>query len=425
LLSCAKREHYDECVKYYKEITNVVRKEKITTTITEKSVTRRLTKVFVQIITSGCSSTTVTAGSIEAIIEMCIQTYRDTKIQYGCWHPKTLGRLHDIVIISHKHGGKKSHPHMLSLLKESFIAIVTSVLVPIKLHEAACILASIYIEVGLVQQAHELLRQARHLILFHDIHTTEIDWKLDVKVTKIAFVFLVTFEQRLHENIAVTFSEVMADILLESIYYEKYTETIRVQAEIKIILESAAKLRCYWVKRGRTDLIIVLDTKIFALFKVKYGQFVKMHDDRIRDFYVALLIELGKERATMDFPTIACLAGNNRVKALLEKGCFKEAKEVAECAFEFAKSQGYYASIKNMDEGYKLAELVAGIDVRKTSDQKLYLSMLNTSRKITAEVLAKFRAASLRVTRMRPEDINGLVSLLATQQNWCELVVSS
>jgi tetratricopeptide (TPR) repeat protein len=421
---CEKNEkHYHESVTIYEEIIKKITTT-TTTTVTEsitKTVKKRLSKMYVTIITKGHSATKAT---IDRGIVICLERYESLKLEFGCWHETTLTQLRELVILYKKHGSHDST--IIRLLQTSVIEIITKVTNSITLYHAASTLASIYVSVGLVKSGQDLLHQLRHLIVLHDIaSSTEITISLDSKVSKVAFVFLVTFEQSLAEKVVLSYSEVMADILLETQLYEQYTQVIKTETKIEIVLEVGAKLHAFWASRGRKVECDVLDRKLFAMFKASYSACIHTHEDITLIFYSALLVELGKERNTVDFGAIVCLVSNHKVKALLEAGNFNKAHEVAKCAFQLISSQRFYHVMHNVSYGYKLAEYMAGIDVRKPADNKLHESMLETSRKIVVDVLNACREAKVNFVALKFEDVAGLVRLLGDQQNYGELEVHS
>ena len=424
---CEKHEkHYHESVTIYEEVLKKIKTTTTTTTtVTEtiiKTVKKRLSKVYVTIITTGSSTTTKT---IEHGIALCLEIYEQLKIEFGCWHEKTLTQLRELVLLYKKLGSKESHTTIIRLLQVSVIETITKVTTSITLYQAATTLASIYVACGMIEAGHELLHQLRHLIVLHDIESTDITIKLGCKVSKVSFVFLLAFEQGLTEKAVCSYSEVMADILLETYLYEQYTQVIETETKIEIVLECGAKLRSFWEIRGREHQVVILDKKLFQMFKAKYGSFIKTHDSITFAFYVSLLAELGKERSKVDFGAIACFVSNAKVKALLEAGDFQQAHEVAKCSFQLISSQRFYHHVHNIHYGYKLAELMAGIDVRKPTDKKIRESMLETSRVIVRDVLAACREAKINFVNLKFGDLAGLVRLLGDQQNYGELEVCS
>ncbi|KAF7543943.1 hypothetical protein G7Z17_g10339 [Cylindrodendrum hubeiense] len=429
---CEKHEdHHHESVTIYEEvITRTVTTKTTTTTVTERTVhtvKKRLSKMYVQIITKGKPGKKKIP--LDRAIEICIETYEQLKIEFGCWHESTLIVLRDIIILYQKVGTKEAHHHIIHLLQVSVTEIITTLTVTVNLFTAAITLASIYVHVGLTKEGHELLRQFRHLIVFRgDMPSTDITLKLDKHVSKVVFVFLIAFEQVLYgEECITSYTEIMANIIFESVLYEEYTRVITYEENIEIIMECGAKLRCFWEETKRHHLITTLDLKLFALFKKKYGVFFKQTSDKhIHFFYVSLLLELNKDRGatSIDFAALACKAGNDRVKHLLEKGDFHTAHEVALCVYYFASEQKLYHRRSCIQLGYKLAELMAGIDVRHPRESKeaeLHKAMLGTSRLIMTNVLAAFRAADIDIISLRFADVAGLIRLLGVQNNFGEL----
>ena len=420
--------HYHESVTIYEEvITKIKTNTTITTTEVEtitKTVKKRLSHVYVTIVTSG-SSTTVT--TIERAIAVCLEVYEHLKIELGCWHETTLTKLKELVILYKKRGTHESLSHITRLLQVSVIEILTTVTSSMILFSAAKTLASIYVSVGMVTHGQDLLHQLHHLIILHDMtYTKEITIKLNAKVPRTGFVFLVAFERCLVERVELSYSEIMIDIVVETFLYEQYTQSVKGLAKIEIILENGGKLRAFWSLRKRDNLVHGLDKKLFEIFKSKYGSYITTHENITFIFYVTLLAELSKDRSKVDFDVIVCKSSNAKVRALIEAGEFSQAHEVAKCAFQFITGPrlSIYHQRRCISYGYKLAELLAGVDVPKATDKKLREAMLETSRQILQDVLDAFRATKIDLISLKFEDLAGLVRLLGDQQNYRELIVS-
>lgn len=423
-------EHYHESVTIYEEYIKKTTTTKVTTTtVTETEITTvktRLSKIYVTIITTGGKTTTTT---FEKAIQLCLELYAHFKFQFGCWHETTLGKLREIIIIYRKIGSHECRTKMIEILQTAFISITSASINAMDLYAAAATLAAIYVTAGLVEYAEKLIQEVQHLIIFGNAFATkEITLKLDIKLSKLAFVFLTGFKQHLVEKtVSVwTYSEIMTSLLLEMALYEQYTHAVDSGSEIEVILLHGAKLRCFWeeAKLVRHEhLIVALDQKLFALFKNKFKAFLPAEDDITREFFVSFLTELGRTRSKVDFAALSCKAGNARVAQLLEKGEFRPAHDVARCAYRFAEKQGFYRDLHRVQYGYKLAEFMAGIDVRKPSDAKLAEEMLKTSREITATVLEVFKTDGIDFVHLNFKDLAGIVRLLGSQGDYKELEV--
>jgi len=424
---CARHEkHHHESVTIYEEVIKRITETKTTTTtVTKTTVTtvkKRLSKVYVTIITSGGSTTTTT---VERAIALCLEAYAQLIIEFGCWHEKTLLKLKDIVVLYQKLGSKDCHGKITELLRVAFLSIVKSSCGSMSLYYAAATLAKIYFTAGLVQQGLKFVRYLRHITIFGEDFeiSADIVVKLDATISKAAFVFLVSFERHLMEKAILTYSELMAATLLEISLYEQYKRVISTETKVEIILEYGAKLRTFWVEQKQEHMLVILDKKLFHVFKTKYTAFIKTHDEHTHIFYLALLSSLGRDQSKVDFAALVCKAGNKKVAALLEEGEFKKALEVAKCTFYFAHGQHFYDDLHRARYAYNLAEFTAGIDVRKPNDPKLWADYLKFSATVTTEALAIFKANKIDFVRLKFEDLSGIVRLLGSQQNYVELEV--
>ncbi|KAK0620403.1 hypothetical protein B0T14DRAFT_457391 [Immersiella caudata] len=422
---CARIEkHQHESVTIYEEVIKRTTETKTTATaITETTVTtvkKRLSKVYVTIITSGASTTTTT---VERAIQLCLEAYAQLIVQFGCWHEKTLLKLRDIVVLYQKLGTKECQTKITQILTVAFINIAKSGCGSMSFYHAAATLAEIYLAAGLVQHGLKIVRYSRHITVFGEDFemATDVVLKFDATITKAAFVFLVFFERHLTEKVVSTYSELMAVTLLEISLYEEYKRVIGTETKVEVILECGAKLRSFWVEQKHEHMIVILDKKLFHIFKTKYSAFIKTQDEHTRIFYLALLASLSKEFTKVDFAALVCKSGNAKVAALLEAGDFKKALEVAKCVFHFAHGQHLYNDLHRARYAYNLAEFMAGIDVRKPNDPKLWSEYLKFSALVTTEALAIFKANKIDFVRLKFEDLAGIVRLLGSQQNYPEL----
>ncbi|KAH7329426.1 hypothetical protein B0I35DRAFT_474031 [Stachybotrys elegans] len=432
---CEKHEsHYHESISIYEEVIKKTKTVKTTeVTITETTihtVKKRLSTMYVTVITTGKGGA-ATKPTLERAIEVSLEAYAQLKIEFGCWHEKTLLKLKEVVLIYHKITTQESKLRITQLLQESVTEIITTVTVTATLFSSAKLLASIYISVGQVDKGQSLLHQLRHLVIFRGRAgwaSSDITLQLNAQISRAAFTFLLAFELGLlGDKSTVTYSMVMADLIYEVLLFDEYARVIEKETSLDIILERGAKLRGFWEEHRRTQLLVILDAKLLQLFQAEYqAAFKSIGEEHVRIFYLAILSELAKDqRATrIEFPTLACEAGTTKVKVLLQAGQFRQAHEVGLAVFRFAAKHQLYRRRECIQYGYKLAELLAGIDIAHPTDansQDIKRAMLVTSRDIMTEVLTASRAAQIDFAALRFDDLAGLIRLLGAQGNFVEL----
>ncbi|KAK4200337.1 hypothetical protein QBC40DRAFT_348659 [Triangularia verruculosa] len=425
---CERHEkHHHEAVTIYEEVITRIKTTKTTTeTVTETTITtvkKRLSKVYVTIITSGGATTTTT---LDRAIELCYEAYLHLKLTLGCWHQQTLLKLKDVIVLYLKLGGEKSHTRIVELLQVAFTEIISvKECKSIDLYYAAVTLSSIFVTAKIIQHGFKLVRQLRHLVIFGGYEfegSVEIVVKFDKTISKTALVFLLAFQHSLTDNNALTFTDLMALALCEITLWEAYKQETESKTSRTIcVLEYGAKLRGFWIEQNQQHMCTALDQRLFHVFKTKFGSFITTHDDYTRIFYLALLANLQQDLKKIDFVAIACKAGNDKVAALLKAGEWKKALEVARCTFYFAHKQGYYNDLSRVHYAYKLAEYMAGIDVQRPNDAKLWEEYLRLSREITKEAFAILKNQKIELIRLKYEDLSGIVRLLGSQQNFVEL----
>ncbi|OLN98018.1 hypothetical protein CCHL11_06795 [Colletotrichum chlorophyti] len=431
----ASEEHYHESITIYEEI---IKKRTTTTTVTEttvRTIKKRLSTLYVTVITKGKVTTKV---SVERAIAIGIEVYEHLRVELGWWHEKTLIQLKEVVLLYKKIGTKESSTCIIQMLQASVLEIIKTVKTSMTLHIAAKTLASIYVSSGMVHCGHDLLRQLRYLLLFPGFEGGEKDITIGVlgKASKVSLVFLITFEQALdvEAKVVYSFSEIMADVLLETVLYEQYISvmsTITESTTIEIVIEHAASLRFVWEARGRTSFVSVLDKKLFSMFTARYAKALGPYaaDSKITfEFYVSLLREIGgglaADRGRIDFGYLACKAAESVVRRLMVKEKnFGKAQGVAKCAFHFVNAQRFYHNRRCYALGFSLAKLLAGVNVDawKSADASVKESLLSISRDVLQSVLNAVREDKVEFSSLQFRDISSLIHLLGEQKNYTEL----
>ncbi|OAA58461.1 nacht domain containing protein [Niveomyces insectorum RCEF 264] len=442
--------HHHEAVTIYEEIITKYKTTKTTTTtVTETTihtVKKRLSTLYVTIITTGGKGTTVAGPkdvmSIDRALVITLEAFALLKLEFGIWHDTTLTKLSDVVVLYQKQNTKEAHAKLVLLLQTTVVEIISTLTVSVQLFKAASTLATVFVTSGLVPLGHSLLQQLRYLLVFGDALPAGITVQLDLKLThavnsNVVFLFVAAFEQQLlvteKKKTTVSFSELLSSLLYEAFLYEEYRKVIdSSDVGIEAVLESGARLRGFWVEEAKSELLVVLDTKLFPVFRARYADYAKVtSDEHVRVFYLALLAELAKDKADASFAVIACKAGNAAVRSLLEAGEFGRALEVARFVFTFAAKQGFYKSeFARIAYGYRLAELLAGIDVRLPSSSSsgkpgaevdIRNKLLALSREVTAEVFAVLAAEKVDLATLEVADVTGLVRLLGAQGDYARL----
>ncbi|KAI8234225.1 hypothetical protein K4K54_008824 [Colletotrichum sp. SAR 10_86] len=427
-------EHYQESVRVYEEVITRTKTTNVVTETTVRTMKKRLSHLYVTVITTGQVSTTTT---VERAISVNVEIYEQLRIEFGWWHETTLAKLREITLLYKKLGTKESHMAIVQMLQASVMEIITTVTISTTLHTAASSLAQIYIACGMVRHGHDLLRQLRYVLLFPGFEGGEKDVSIKVnrKVSKVSLVFLISFEQALNvdSKVSYSFSEIMADVLLETILYEQYMTVMSKFTEtnnIEVVIEHAARLRFVWESRGRSGFVAVLDKKLFSLFTSKYSKYLgpAATNQAGSDFYVGLLSEIGEgiaaDRDSIDFGLVSCRAAYTVTKRFMEKEKdINRAHEVAKVGFSFANSQRFYHMGNNFVWGFRLAELLAGIGVStwKSANDNAKESSIATSRNVMQMVFTAMKERRFDFAGLEPRDVKSLVYLLGEQKNYTEL----
>lgn len=363
--------------------------------------------------------------TIERAIKVVLERFNALKVTFGCSHISTLTVLRELVLLYMK---LESHSMVVHILLETTLEIIKKEKNSKTLHEAAKTMGSIYIIRGIVEEGHEMIHEMRLQIITGSASSDKSSFKLDKSIGKVCYVFLVTFEQIILGQMTISYSEIMADLLTETILYESFTRCINNKSNTEVILARAASLRAFLVSRKRKVQVGVLGHQAHEIFVKRWGSTLKVRSEISFIFCVSLLEEIGRHDAhKVEIGHSACISGVAKVESLLREDQIQQAYEVALCALNFSTQHRAYHQLQNVGYGLKLSERMAGRGLenplKSGIDTKVRNDMMELSRKIIHEVLQACKDSKIDFVRLQLHELNRLAGLLGEQQNHVDLEV--
>ena len=423
---CMRSEKYiHEAITIYEEVltqTKTSTTKTVVSTTTIITVRQRLTEAYVSV----CRHDSVSTTTIERAIMVVLERYEHLRLTYGWAHTETLAILREVVLLYIKSKKQESHATVTRILIEAVIQIIVKEKRSQTLHEAGRNVGEIFVSCGMTKVALEIIHELRLQIITGAASSDNRHGiKLDKSAGRLSFVFLVTLEQVVNGALSISYSQVMADYLTESILYESYTHSLKSSATV--IISHAARLRAFLFSHERHSQRKVLESQSYDIFVKKWSINARSREIGIL-FYVSLLVQIGDSIRDVHIGNVACMSAVVEVRRLLEAGRIQQAYEVAECALDFIKHQRSYHHLQNIPAGFKLSSLLVmrGMDVSLKSkiDHKQRESMFELSRKIIREVLEACKESKIDFVRLKLHELNDLVGLLGDQQNYADLEVS-
>lgn len=396
-----------------------------TTQISETTITTvkvLLTRAYVKV----CNHSSISKPTVERAIKVVLERFNSLKATFGCSHIETLTVLRELVLLYMK---LESHSMVVRMLLDTTIEIIKKEKHSKTLHEAAKTMGSIYIACGMAEQGHEMIHEMRLQLITGSASSDKSSFKIDKSTGKGCYVFLVTFEQIVLGQMTISYSEIMADLLTETILYESFTRCINDKSHTEVILARAGSLRAFLVSRKRKVQIEVLEHQAHEIFIKKWGSTIKVRSEVSLIFCNSLLEELGRhDTHNVEIGPSACISSVAKVQYLLSEDRIQQAYEVALCALNFINQQRAYHQLQNVGYGFKLSALMAGRGLEKPMkagvDPKVRNDMMELSRKIIHEVLQACKDSKIDFVRLKLRELKDLAGLLGEQQNHVDLEVS-
>lgn len=414
-----REEHVHEAIEIYEETFNESHTFTKTTTITTiiAAAKSRLTRIL---ITHSSSSTEYTSKAVTLYMEQ----FESRKTQYGCSHQITLTTLEELAGFYKKQSDQKLQSTLLQTLKGAIVEIVMKEKDSRKLFDSSTRLARIYIAQGYTNEAYQLLEELRRQVVSRDTRSSgSFGFKVDQQVDRRSFVFVATFEETLKGTKAVSFSEIMASFLMETILYESYTQSLTQKASFETTIVHGARLRYFRRSINYNVQDSRIDDELFESFQKGLGASIKT-DKSARSFFNVLLEEIGRSQQDVHLVKCGFSSGTTAVHTLLEQSKFQEAIELASTVRRFTKAhQGYHIQ-ENINSGFMIALYLAGRGARRCPDQKLWQQQLDLSKTFVEEILEASRETNVDFTKMEIPQLNELVGLMGEVQNFQDLEVN-
>ena len=431
-----REESYYEAVAIYedviKKLSQLTTKTTTTTTTTTTTMTvsvstvrKKLTKLYVTITKS---STKCSHETLQRAIALCEERFAELKIELGVWHSATLEVLAELIMLQRRLDTKESHAHCVYLLRIHFLEIITQTSIAAgNLFSAAITLARMFITCGLQQIGFEMSQKLRRILIVRDLTLDEaFGFMVDHGIGKSSYVFIVAFEETLRGRKEICYTELRADILVETVLYERFTQVLQVEVkETETVLFVGAQLRRFLAPRKREHQLKHLDEKLYSIFWNNYSTGVAVKEHVKWTLYFTLITRMGESNSHQhSLVHHACVASDNSVKLFIQESRFEAAYELATALFRFLHSQKAYQDTQHLGYGLKLSlHLASRGGLPKATEMKLAEQMLQLSKTVIHEVLDACKHHGIDLASLELGDLNELIGLLGEQRNWIELEV--
>ena len=416
--------HVHEAIQIYEEVfreTRTITETTTTTTTTTETIVEaksRLTRLYVK-------HSSTSTQYISKALSLYMERFENLKVQFGCSHDTTLTQLEELVVFYKSRKDQKLTGTVIRTLQATIIEIITRETDSKRLFDSSIRIARIYMSQGHIEDAKGLLGELRRQIISRDMSACgNLGFKIDQRLDRRSFVFLATFEETLKGLETVSFSEIMADFLTETILIEAYTRALTEKARFETVMVHGARLRYFRRSKYNDVHDSKIDEDLFDAFIRNIGSSITTPKNITREFFRILLEETGKSQHEIKLVKAGSQSGAAAVRTLVEQSKFQDALDLATCIWQFTKSQEGFNDQEIISCGFKIALYLAGRRAKKCNDNpKLRQNMMELSSTYVEEILKASRRINIDFTKTPIEELNELVSLLGEQKNFTNLEV--
>lgn len=428
--------HQFEALSYYEHV--LANSKTVSKTVVERSQAS-LRSLYVKQATSTSTSETVTKETMERATEMSYMRYVEIRKMHSVTSQTTLTQLKELVTLYHKQSKTEAATsEMRSLVVECLSKVKSSQ----ELIETARTVASMYTSCGYTSHAQTLARELK-LQLIYNMASKNCGFDLTGVDIHACFSFLAAFEWSTRSDMSLTIASFMAEILAESMFYQRFSSSVKAKSQMHEVLMHAARLRGMLFRLNRSKDVEMMEMKTVDYFmSAEPGVAKACSKNSIRAFVVVVLSHFSTRPEQLSQDLMTRRAGRAAVRELrsrMRQHEYKSAVELARCTYLFLMAHEGLDDPTEISLGFQLCLLMAGRDISRDEhahnsvnnnnkkenklvrnlpeDQALRVEMMSLSKKILGEVLEICKTHDISLVGCQWAEINDLISLLGEVQD--------
>lgn len=428
--------HQYEALSYYEHV--VKHSKTVSKSVVEHSQ-RTLESLYVRQVTSSSSSKTVTKEAIEKATSMSYQRYVNIRKTHAITDQATLTQLKELVTLYHKQSKTED---AVTEMRKLIIECATKVTSSKELIETAKYLSNIYMACGYEVHARSLLHELK-LQLIYKMSSQSAGFDLTRIDLRSCFSFVAGLEWALRTDITRSMASYMAELLAESMFYERFNSSIKSKSQMHVVLMHAARMRSmlFRLQRGK-DFEVVEQKTVNYFISVEPEVSKSCSKPSIRTFLSILLAHLSSHFEHFTEDSMTSRAGNAAVRelrTLLRQHKYKDAVELARCTYHFLMAHDGLDDPTEISLGFQLCLLLSGRGVQTDtsqasknhqqgkhdrqlpSDPALQKEMMDLSKKILGEVIQICKTHNISLVRCQWTELNDMISLLGEVKDYEQL----
>jgi hypothetical protein len=409
-------EHASTAISLYQELSQL--SQTTTISISTSEINQMISSLYSQ----SQPSSNLGKDTLSHAISMLEVRLRETREKYGYSHATSLALLKELSLLYHR---QQKTDFALKQLTTAVAVIVSKEESSEQMIEAGAVIASTFHALQQTNTGNSLVQELHRQICAKENRYAS-KWSFDLtKSGRLALAFLASFQYNFRKDLSITFAEIMADLTMEYLYFERFRKTLGDNENLETVLLAAASLRWFLRQNDQHEMIAVVEDQAVALFTKRDPPSRNMLTKEAPHlFIVGILDRLGNGR-NRNFNRSVMASSNETVGKLTKSKKFLEAYDVANLSFLYASRHDMYNEPQAISMGFQLASLLAGRDSSKCPDAELRKKMLDLSNCIIHKILDTCEQSNINFAQVQLYELSQLSVLLAEQKDWSTLEVSS
>lgn len=422
--------HQYEALTYYEHV--VKHSKTLSKSVVERSQ-RTLESLYVKQITNSSTSKAVTKETIEKATSMSRERYLSIRKTHVVTDQAALTQLKELVTLYHKQSKTET---AVTEMRNLIIDCATKVTSSKELIETAKYMANIYMACGYEAHARTLLHEMK-LQLIYKMSSPSCGFDLTNVDIRSCFSLVAALEWSLRTDVSRSMASYMAELLAESMFYERFSSSIKNKSKMHVVLMHAARMRnmLFRLQRGK-DFEIVEQKMVNYFISVESDVSKACSKNSIRTFLGVLLTHFSAhfEHLTTQDSMTSCAgsAAVRELRTLLRQHKYKEAVELARCTYHFLMAHEGLDDPTEVSLGFQLCLPLSGRSMQNDTtqangnrqfpgDPALQKEMMDLSKKILGEVIQICKTHNISLVRCQWAEINDMISLLGEVKDYEQL----
>ncbi|KAF9883415.1 hypothetical protein FE257_003498 [Aspergillus nanangensis] len=396
---------YEELLKTKSEILNL---QEISSTL------ENIYEEQAAILFSSSAQQTISSTQVQRTVQVLQKRISKVRETYGWAHEESLSKMEEMVSLHMKLNQTET---AVQELYTATVQVLASEDSSTTLSNAACSIASSYMNIGKTEKVTELVEEIyRQVILRDTSNVSKAKFDLSAKRHQ-SLVFLAQLRYSLQGRVS-SVTEILASLFNEYVYFEEFRKQIKSKSStLHSVTLSTTRLHQFLLSNSRQSIASRVFDDYKKYFLATEGKRIKLTESAQVTIFLQSILEYFTTHRSHNFVRSIGILANHRVTQLLQAQKPTEASDLALACFKYISAQESYRSPAIVRFIFTLGMTISGRGLPLVNPANTQKKLLDTSALILQHALTVIRDLKIDLTQLDLSHLNDLIALLGAQQD--------